>query len=167
MALEALKLVGRASAGSAAARHRDARSRWPGAVLGGSAARHGSAGAHTDFRAWDVRRDRCAPPWIWAPTTQPYETVRRRRSCWRGSRALLRRVGPGTKGPPHPYRYQGLEVDFGFPSEARLIRHGGTAYSPRVRSARTSGPQRQVKCCCIARSCKRCGAASTETKPMM
>src|SRR6202040_2738205 len=28
-------------------------------------------------------------------------------------RALLRRVTPGPRGPVPPYRYQGLEVDFG------------------------------------------------------
>lgn len=37
-------------------------------------------------------------------------------------RALLRRVAPGTKGPLPPYRYQGLEVDFG----SRRARLNGT-----------------------------------------
>jgi two-component system KDP operon response regulator KdpE len=37
-------------------------------------------------------------------------------------RALLRRVTPGPKGPLLPYRYQGLEVDFG----ARRARLNGS-----------------------------------------
>ena len=77
-------------------------------------------------------------------------------------RALLRRVTPGPRGPLPPYRYQGLEVDFG--ARRARLNGGDVPLTRREFEVLAYLAKNPGKSSCIGRCCRPCGEPSTGTR---